>query len=198
MQTVDMAMSWDDFDQDEESAEDLRASFAKGTPVVTGRQLSVVDVAEALLERLPHGVDGWKLEKLCYLVQAKHLAQTGLPAFREPVEAWTHGPVVDRLYQVHKHDPRIFTVRGDARSAEKEDTVASVVEQVVAAYGDWSGRQLRELTHSQEPWLEARRGLGPTDRSRRRISPKTMREYFEVLEALPNDDLEDDTYESAL
>jgi uncharacterized phage-associated protein len=71
----------------------------------------VLDVAESLLEQL-HGspVGGWKPEELCYLAQGKHLAQTGLPAFREPIEAWTRGPVVDRLYQEHKGQRTISTV----------------------------------------------------------------------------------------
>lgn len=187
MHTVAMSAPWDE----DESLEDLRSAYRRGPKVITAPLLSVVDVAELLLERLHGHVDGWKLEKLCYLVQAKHLAQTGLPAFREPVEAWTHGPVVDRLYQAHKGQASIDTVRGDARVAENEETISQVIDQVVADYGGWTGRQLRELTHAQEPWLEARRGLGPGDRSRRQIAPGTMREYFAILEQLPNDEFED-------
>jgi uncharacterized phage-associated protein len=144
-------------------------------------------------QKLPGEVDGWKLEKLCYLVQAKHLAQTGLPAFGEDIEAWTHGPVIERLYQRHKGQSHIRTVHDDARLAEKDESVSQVVDQVIEGYGGWTGRQLRELTHGQEPWLEARRGLRPNERSRSRIAPGTLREYFEVLEQLPNDDLEDDS-----
>jgi len=76
--------------------------------------------------------------------------------------------------------------------AEKYETISQVITQVVEGYGAWTGRQLRELTHAQKPWLEARRGLTPTDRSRRQIAPGMMREYFELIEQLPNDDLEDD------
>lgn len=135
-----------------------------------------------MLERLNNGpVDGWKLEKLCYLVRGKHLAQTGLPAFGESIEAWAHGPVVDRLYQKHKGQRSIRTVRGNPWLAEKDETVSRVIEQVVEDYGNWSGRQLRELTRSQKPWLEARQGLQPMQRSRKTIAPGTMREYFQLL-----------------
>ncbi|CCK63858.1 Panacea domain-containing protein [Mycobacterium canetti] len=190
-----MTAAWDgcsDFYEEDEPLDVLLAIADKGPHAVTGRPPSVVDVAESLLERLGGEVDGWKLEKLCYLVQAKHLALTGLPAFLEPIEAWTHGPVVDRLYQEHKHQQSIRTVHGDARIAEKDDTISFVIDAVVREYGNWTGRQLRELTHNQQPWLEARRGLAPTERSRRRISPGTMREHFELQEQLPDDDLEDD------
>ena len=188
MQNVVMTTPWDE----DESLDDLRSAYRRGQKVITAPLLSVLDIAELVLERLPGQVDGWKLEKLCYLVQAKHLARTGLPAFKEPVEAWTHGPVVDHLYQAHKGQYNIRSVGGDARDAESEDTISQVIDEVVEGYGAWTGRQLRELTHSQAPWLEARQGLNPSERSRRQIEPGAMREYFEVLEQLPNDDYEDD------
>lgn len=191
-----MTAAWDghsDFYEEDDPVEGLLAVADMGPDAITGQPVSVLDVAESVLERLPGGIDGWKLQKLCYLVQAKHLAQTGLPAFREVVEAWTHGPVVNRLYQEHKGQAWIETVHGDARLAEKDDTVTRVIDQVVREYGEWSGRQLRELTHGQIPWLEARHGLRPNEGSRRPISPGTMREYFELIEELPNDDLEEDS-----
>jgi uncharacterized phage-associated protein len=194
-----MSADWDgrsDFYEDDEPLEDIARIVRRAPNAVTGRPVSVVDVAESLLEKLPGPVDGWKLEKLCYLVQGKHLTQTGLPAFAEPIEAWSHGPVVDRLYQEHSGQKFVSTVHGDARLAEKDETVGRVIEQVMSSYGSWSGPQLRELTHSQKPWLEARRGLAPTQRSRTRIAPGTMREYFELLERLPNDDAEDDYTET--
>jgi len=151
---------------------------------------SVIDVAAAVLSNLPGGVDGWKLQKLCYLVQGKYLARTGLPAFREPIEAWTHGPVIDRLYQEHKRRRFVETLGGDRKVAADEG-VDGVIGEVVAEFGRWSGVQLRELTRSQFPWIEARHGLSPTSRDQRYIATETMREFFELIEALPDDDQED-------
>ncbi len=169
-------MSVQDIDED---AKLSRARFA------------VVDVAEALLAQLPGAVDGWRLQKLCYLVQGKHLAQKGNSAFREPIEAWAHGPVIDALYLAHKRLRFVDTVHGDARLVQTDETVDGLVHQVVKQFGDWSGHQLRELTRSQYPWIEARYGLGPTDSSRPTISRDTMREYFKLIDQLPDDDLED-------
>lgn len=193
--TRDMA-GWDgrsDFYEDDEPVDVLSAISSRGIDAITGEPASVVDVAEMILERIPAtSVDTWKLQKLCYLVQAKHLGQTGLPAFKEPVEAWTHGPVIARLYQEHRGRFQVSTVQGDARLAEKDESVSRVVSEVLSEYADWSGKQLRELTHGQIPWLEARAGLGPTDRSRRVIAPGTMQEYFELVDSLPDDDYEDE------
>lgn len=162
-----------------------------GGDVVGRARLSVVDVASAVLSGLPGGVDGWKLQKLCYLVQGTHLARTGSPAFSEPIEAWTHGPVIDRLYQEHKRRRFVETLGGDRTLPADDEAMGSVIDAVVAKFGRWSGVQLRELTRSQFPWIEARHGLGPTSREQRYISADTMREFFKLIEALPDDDQED-------
>lgn len=164
----------------------------RGTAAVNRSSPSVIDVATVLLGSLPGGVDGWKLQKLCYLVQGKHLARTGFPAFREPIEAWTHGPVVDRLYQEHKRRRFVETLRGDRNFVADDEVMESIIGAVVAEFGRWSGAQLRELTRSQFPWIEARYGLAPTSREQRHIAVDTMREFFELIEGLPDDDQEDD------
>ena len=160
-------------------------------PISSSARPSVIDVASAVLAGLARGVDGWKLQKLCYLVQGHYLAKTGLPAFREPVEAWTHGPVIDRLYQEHKRRRFVETLGGNRAFPADDEAMSAAIAEVVATFGRWSGSQLRELTRSQFPWIEARRGLAPTSRERRYIDSDTMREYFELLVALPDDDHED-------
>ena len=162
-----------------------------GSDPVSVVRPSVIDVASAVLAGLVGGVDGWKLQKLCYLVQGHHLAKTGLPAFREPIEAWTHGPVVDRLYQEHKRRRFVETLGGGRALPADDEAMGAVIADVVATFGRWSGAQLRELTRSQFPWIEARHGLAPMSREQRHIDPDTMREFFELMTALPDDDQED-------
>lgn len=162
-----------------------------GSGAVSRVRPSVIDIASAVLAGLAGGVDGWKLQKLCYLVQGHYLAKTGLPAFREPIEAWTHGPVVDRLYQEHKRRRFVETLGGDRTFPADDEAMGAAVAEVVATFGRWSGAQLRELTRSQFPWIEARHGLAPMSREQRYIDADTMREFFELIEALPDDDQED-------
>jgi uncharacterized phage-associated protein len=194
MQTGSMSAAVNgDFEYDDESLEELQAAWDQGIPVTTGRLPSVLDIAEVLLERLPGDVDGLKLEKLCYLVQAEHLASTGLVAFSEPIEAWINGPVVDRLYQKHKHKQRsaITTVGGDT-SVVTDPVLLEIIEAVVLEYGHWTGPQLWTLTHNQAPWLDAREGLGPKERSRTPIPPGAMREFFARVDAAVDGDSRDD------
>jgi len=193
-----MTAAWDgrsDFYEDDEPIEAVHSVVRRAPDAVSGRRPSVRDVGAALLVRLPvTPVDGWKLQKLCYLVQARCLAHTGLPAFHEPIEAWTHGPVVDSLYQTHRGQSAITAVPGNADLVAQDDVLVGVINTVIDEFGEWTGKQLRELTHSQQPWLEARRGLRPNERSRRHLKPATMREYFRLIDALPDDDAEDDSF----
>lgn len=191
--TVHVGAEWDNYDDryEDEPLDVVRQIMRREPDAITGPLLAVLDVAEALLSKLGGAVDGWKLQRLCYLVQARHLAQTALPAFGEPIEAWTHGPVVDRLYQEHKRLSVDGTVHGDPYLPYKEDSVGRIIDGVVDDYAGWSGSQLRELVRNQRPWIEARQGLAPDESSRRKIATATMREYFRFLETLPSDDAED-------
>jgi uncharacterized phage-associated protein len=188
---VSTARDWSDFYEEDEPLEVIEQITSSPPDAVTGRRPSVLDIAAAILEELQlEPVDAWKLQKLCYFIQGRSLAETGLPAFQEPVEAWKNGPVVDRLYQESRGRTLVTGLRGDSRKVRSDEILKEIVERTVRDYRGWSGRQLAELTHSQQPWLQAREGLAPDQRSRNKISLVSMREWFRLQESLP--DTEDD------
>ena len=43
-----------------------------------------------------------KLQKLLYYAQGHHLAERHAPVFTEPIQAWSHGPVVPPVYHEYK------------------------------------------------------------------------------------------------
>jgi uncharacterized phage-associated protein len=47
--------------------------------------------------------------------------------------------------------------------------------------GDKKGFHLSELTHKEEPWMDARKGLAPGDKSDREITKASMRDYYSSL-----------------
>lgn len=186
------ARDWSDFYEEDEPLEVIKRITSRRPDAVTGKRPSVLDVAAAVLEELQlEPVDAWTLQKLCYFIEGRHLAETGLPAFQEPIEAWKNGPVVDRLYQDHKGGTIVGRVQGDTKKVRADSVLNEIVERTVRDYRGWSGRQLAELTHSQLPWLEAREGLAPDQRSRRKISLTSMREWFRLQESLPDTDDDD-------
>jgi uncharacterized phage-associated protein len=156
----------------------------------------VHDVAAALLERVG-STTAWKLQKLAYYCQAWHLARTGTPLFRSPVEAWRDGPVVRELYDRHRQQMTVTSwPRGlpDRLSEAARETVALVV----ARYGRFTPAQLRELTHAEAPWRITRGGLPPSAASSRHIPVEYLRKYYgrQVLD--PDEAVRDATASAAL
>lgn len=121
-----------------------------------------------------------KLQKLVYYSQAWSLVWDEKPLFRDRIEAWASGPVVIRLYRAHKgkYDVRHMP-GGDARILTKPQR--ETIDAVLDYYGGKSSQWLVDLTHQEQPWREARRGLPPGTRSNRVITDEAMAEYYHGL-----------------
>ena len=142
---------------------------------------SVFDVAKYILNK--QGViSTWKLQKLCYYAQAWSLAWTGKPLFNEDFQAWSNGPVCRELYDCHKG---LFQVSAydlnygceDNLTADEQDTVNVVLRD----YGGMSPYELRELSHSEPPWRDARNGLADGERSEKVRTKSAIGEYYGSL-----------------
>lgn len=138
--------------------------------------LTKVDTAEG--DSITH----LKLQKLVYYCQAWYLAyHDGDPLFDEPIEAWAHGPAVMSLWQRFKN-------RGwqaiDATKlvsdpfAELDASTRELIDEVWEAYGHLSGSQLRSLTHSEGPWVDAYGDHAPGQMCREEIPRDAMQHYY--------------------
>jgi uncharacterized phage-associated protein len=140
---------------------------------------TVHDVAAYILKA--HGsMTTMKLEKLVYYAQAWSLVWDDEPLFAEPIEAWANGPVAPDLYREHAGQFQVASLpkgKAEALTQEQRDTV----DAVLRAYGDKSSQWLSDLTHSEEPWRAARRGLRPGERGSAIITHAAMAEYYASL-----------------
>jgi len=142
---------------------------------------NVHDVAAFILRECGE-MTAMKLQKLVYYCQAWSLVWDEHPLFPERIEAWTNGPVVCDLYDLHRGKFRVPewpNGNPDALDDEQKDTVL----HVLSYYGDKSSQWLSDLTHSEEPWQEARKGLAETERGNQVISPASMAEYYSSLQS---------------
>lgn len=118
-----------------------------------------------------------KLQKLVYYAQAWHLVDFGTPLFADPIQAWAEGPVVRRLWDIHRGAYFVNSYRfGSAEnlSANEQRLVAEVVDR----YGRLSAERLSDLTHTEPPWCAAREGLDPSDRSDVEINLDSIRDAY--------------------
>jgi uncharacterized phage-associated protein len=141
-----------------------------------GEVVSAHDVARELRGRLP-GIGVVKLHKLLYYVQGWHLATTGDPLFREPIQAWANGPVVADVWADEKHG------RGRPPERPLHGSAAMVLDYVVERYGGLSGRDLIQLTHREGPWLDVSESEDAAAVPSPTISGDALRRWFEQDEA---------------
>ena len=140
---------------------------------------SVYDVAQYILKKKGE-MTTWKLQKLVYYSQAWSLVWDERPLIRERIEAWANGPVCPTLYNVHKGS---FSVRGIAQgNADHLDKDArETVDAVLEHYGDKGSQWLSDLTHQEDPWRNARKGLADGERGDAEITHGAMADYYGSL-----------------
>ena len=139
--------------------------------------ISAIQVAQYLLA-LAHSkgdqISNLKLQKLLYYLQGFSLVVNNKPLFPEPIEAWTHGPVVASVY--HKYSKygnnHIPAKEGDRDILDKD--VQEFIDEVYSEYGRYSAWKLRQMTHMEPPWKDAYR----VDVSGVVITHKAMIDYF--------------------
>ena len=122
-----------------------------------------------------------KLHKLLYYCQAWSLVWDEEPLFDQKIEAWANGPVIPVVYQHHRGRFKITPNEDWINLAEDIELTPSQIETIDAvlqAYGDKDSAELSQLTHREDPWLEAREGVPVGERSSNEITHAAMGEYY--------------------
>ena len=112
-----------------------------------------------------------KIQKLVYYAQGLSLALYNQPLFEDEILAWEHGPVVENLYRNYKEygaDPIPLPQDFDINKFSKEQI--ELLKEVYDVYGQFSAWKLRNMTHTERPWLETQRN--------NIISKDLLKEYF--------------------
>lgn len=137
-----------------------------------------------------YGVSNLKLQKLLYFVQAFFLINDCPPCFDEKIEAWDFGPVVPEIYREYKRYggmdiPTIdYYVKFDKKNiwnTERiyyEDIISDddkeMIQAVVDKFAYCSATFLVNLTHNQDPWINAY-----VNGQRNEITKEDIKRYFD-------------------
>lgn len=144
---------------------------------------SVLDVAKYILEQTGE-MTSMKLQKLVYYSQAWSLVWDESPLFDECIEAWANGPVVRRLYDMHKGQFKVNSANVPGDSSKLDDSQRETINGVLEFYGNKTAQWLSDLTHMESPWKDAREEAGLRDGERGFdviISTASMHEYYSSL-----------------
>lgn len=118
-----------------------------------------------------------KLQKMVYYADAWFLVNNKVPLIEEDFEAWVHGPVVRSLYHRFKEyrwNPILEDVDFPDIDSELEEHLVDIYD----VFGTFSGYELEQMTHDEQPWIEARGTCEPDEACETTISKDTMREFY--------------------
>lgn len=146
--------------------------------------VSVFDAASYVLSKLSGKYcTTMKLHKLLYYCQAWSMVWAEKPIFGERIEAWSNGPVIKELFYFHKGSYSIHyndITNGNERLLSEAQK--GVIDDVIDFYGDKDPQWLIDLTHSEDPWVAARKGLSSNERGNREITLDSMQLYYSDLQ----------------
>lgn len=128
-----------------------------------------------------------KLQKLLYLAQGYSYAFYDRPLFNDEIEGWVHGPVVKSVYNKYK-DYKYNPITISYENINLDQDALDVLKYVIKKYAKYDSKYLENITHNQDPWLSAREGLDPDERSDKTISKQEIANYFTNEIFQPDDD----------
>lgn len=138
---------------------------------------NIFDVAKYILEK-NGAMSTMKLQKLCYYAQAWSLVWDDTPLFPEDFEAWANGPVCRELF--FKTKGRFSVSAEDETGGEGNltENEMDTIDQVLAHYGGHNAQWLSQLTHMEDPWNEARKGIPAGEVCTQIITKESMALYY--------------------
>ena len=142
---------------------------------------NALDVAKYILKKQGQ-MTAMKLQKLVYYAQAWSLVWDDKPLYDDEIQAWTNGPVIPKLYNIHKGEYLLKDIPvGDISQLQDEEK--ETIDVILTAYGDKKSQWLSDRTHSEAPWINARNisCAGEDERCTQVITLDSMAEYYSAL-----------------
>ena len=121
-------------------------------------------------------ITNMKLQKLLYYSQGYHLAAFNRALFDEKIVAEEHGPVVPDVWErfaILGRDPIRYYSR---KPLDFDKLTLQLITNVYRVYGQFSAWRLRQQTHTEIPWREARKMGNRTGNYE--ITHDSMKMYF--------------------
>ncbi|MCG7980284.1 MAG: DUF4065 domain-containing protein [Candidatus Thiodiazotropha endolucinida] len=143
-----------------------------------------IDVANWFLSEIDRdagdSITHLKLQKLAYYAQAWSLALREEPLFEEDFRAWAHGPVATSIYTNFKDYGWLALPAPDDAPVFEEET-EELLSEILKVYGQYSAKVLEDMTHNEDPWINARGDLPPEARSSAVIPKEEIATYYREL-----------------
>lgn len=107
-----------------------------------------------------------QVQKLLYYAYSLYLVkynesfmQEGMnKLFEDKIEAWDHGPVIRNVYDyIKKVALSNQLVTCNTKIQLSDIKIENFIDKILKVYGQYSGYELEQMTHSEEPWIKTSR-----------------------------------------
>lgn len=141
--------------------------------------LTIFEIADFFLSK--QSMTHKKLQKLCYYAQCWYLANYNTPLIMNRFEAWIHGPVCPDLYFKYKDYGWAHIQKLTNYTCVLDTEIQNFLNTVWKTYGSYADFELENMSKSQFPWQNARKGLSDTCYQRPPISWTDMQSTYQKL-----------------
>ncbi len=142
-----------------------------------------IDIIAEYIVAMGKEITPLALQKILYYAQGFYKAFFGKFLFEEDCQAWVHGPVFVDIYEKYK-DFKSANISIDI-DYDIEDIIVDekreILDAVIKYFGYYNGKALEKMSHYETPWINARKGLLPTENSNNIIDKEDIKEYFEKV-----------------
>lgn len=143
---------------------------------------TVADFFIAKANRQSKGITNKQLQKLVYYAKVWNLVfNNKQELYSEQIEAWVHGPAIRNLYARYKKFGYLPIVESPVLPNSFSKTELQVLEDVWSVYGKYDGDYLELLTHSEQPWIDARGQVDTSQRTNTIITNESMTSFYSGL-----------------
>lgn len=124
-----------------------------------------------------------KLQKMVFYADAWFMAlNDGSELIADKFEAWVHGPVARDLY-VRFADYKWQPISEKIECPQLDTSVVEHLKEIYQVFGGYTAYELEQLTHQEEPWIEARGDLPEHEICRTALDKKLTAEFYRGMMA---------------
>lgn len=126
------------------------------------------------------------INKLLHFAQISNYMVYNKPLFDCESEAWIHGPVYPVIYQKYKKYKKdvITPIIKNDNLLNLDKREKELLDKVILNFGCYSSVTLRNMTHFENVWIDARKGLKDNEPSNEVIKLEELEKYAHQLKEI--------------